>query len=284
MAGRIRDKLVSHYGDHSVFMDIDSIPFGFDFREHVKSAFLENDILIAVIGPKWVGTDANNRARINEETDPVRIEVETALKRDIPVVPVLIGGASMPSPAELPDGLKDLAFRNAAQIDAGRDFHQHMERLIRSMDRIIELKAGHGPASSGGQKIDSGTAFGSNVEQVPLRKPAHPAARGAARGAIDKIFAEYGLQFPDPQTEAEFLTHYRERFYALGHAAIGLAMAGWLVFGSTALVPLHSDFDRLNGIHSSSGRYFGSTSSSMLRAILDLRLINPARSRVSTIW
>src|ERR1700730_8699201 len=127
IAGRIRDKLVSHYGDDSVFMDIDSIPFGLDFREHVKNALLENDILIAVIGPKWMGPDVNNRSRINEETDPVRIELETALKRNIPVVPVLVGGASMPLPAELPDGLKDLPFRNAAQIDAGRDFHQHME-------------------------------------------------------------------------------------------------------------------------------------------------------------
>jgi hypothetical protein len=106
IAGRIRDKLVSHYGANSVFMDIDNIPFGLDFREHVKAALLENDILIAVIGPKWVGSDGNNRIRISEETDPVRIEVETALKRDIPVVPVLVGGAAMPAPAELPDGLR----------------------------------------------------------------------------------------------------------------------------------------------------------------------------------
>jgi hypothetical protein len=129
-----------------------------------------------------------------------------------------------------------LAFRNAAQIDAGRDFHQHMERLIRSMDRIMELKAASGHASSDGQKIDSGTALGSNVEHVPLQKLAHPVARSAARGVIDNVLAQYGLRFADPKTEAEFRIHYRERFYTLGHAAIGLAMAGWLVFGSTALV------------------------------------------------
>ena len=114
IAGRIRDKLVSHYGDDFVFMDIDSIPFGLDFREHVKTALLENDILIAVIGPSWIGPNTSGRTRINEETDPVRIEVGTALQRNIPVVPVLVGGAGMPSPAELPDGLKDSAFRNCA--------------------------------------------------------------------------------------------------------------------------------------------------------------------------
>src|ERR1043166_645452 len=127
IAGRIRDKLVSHYGDETVFMDIDSIPFGLDFREHVKTALERNDILIAVIGPKWLGLDADGRPRINEETDPVRIEVETALKRGIPVVPVLVGGGTMPSPSLLPKELQDLAFLNAAHIDSGRDFHQHME-------------------------------------------------------------------------------------------------------------------------------------------------------------
>jgi hypothetical protein len=235
IAGRIRDKLASHYGDNSVFMDIDSIPFGFDFREHVKTALLENDILIAVIGPKWIGPNTDNRTRINEETDPVRIEVETALKRDSPVVPVLVGGASMPSPTELPDSLKDLAFRNAAQIDAGRDFHQHMERLIRSMDRILELKAGRSPALSD-QKFESRTPLDGNIEHVPPRKPSQVAARNTAHRAIDSVLTEYGLRFPDRQTETEFLAHYREQFYALGQGAVGLAAVGWLVFGSTALV------------------------------------------------
>jgi hypothetical protein len=201
IAGRIRDKLVSHYGEDSVFMDIDNIPFGLDFREHVKAALLENDILIAVIGPKWVGSDGNNRIRISEETDPVRIEVETALKRDIPVVPVLVGGAAMPPPAELPDGLRELTFRNAAHIDAGRDFHQHMERLIRSMDRILEQKAS---------------------------PPKH--------GTIANALVKLGLQFPDPEMEADFRTRYREQFYGLGRAASGLGVVGWMVFGSTALV------------------------------------------------
>ena len=108
IAGRLRDKFVSHYRDNSAFMDIDSIPFEFDFREHVKTALLENDILIAVIGQRWIGPNTSGRSRINEETD--------------------VRGADIPTPDELPDGLKDLAFRNAGQIDVGRDFHQHMDR------------------------------------------------------------------------------------------------------------------------------------------------------------
>jgi hypothetical protein len=136
IAGRIRDRLANSFGDDSVYMDIDSIPFGLDFREHIKKALLQTEILVAVIGPNWIG-QREDGTRISDETDPVRIEVETALQRNIPVIPVLVGGASMPKPSELPDGLKDLAFRNAAAVDGGRDFHQHMDRLIRSIEKLI---------------------------------------------------------------------------------------------------------------------------------------------------
>jgi hypothetical protein len=140
IAGRIRDRLAGHYGDESVFMDIDSIPFGLDFREHIKNALAQNDILIAIIGPSWLHGGNGTSPRIFDETDPVRIEVETALQRNIPVVPVLVGGAVMPKPSELPEGLRDLPFRNAAIVDGGRDFHQHMDRLIRSMDGLLAAK------------------------------------------------------------------------------------------------------------------------------------------------
>ena len=106
IAGRIRDKLATHFGEDSVFMDIDSIPFGIDFRDHIKQALAENDILVAVIGLKWLGATKGGRLRITEETDPVRIEVETALKNGSAVIPILVSGAKMPKPAELPDSLK----------------------------------------------------------------------------------------------------------------------------------------------------------------------------------
>lgn len=137
IAGRIRDKLAGHYGEGSVFMDIDNIPFGIDFRDHIRDALFENDMLIVVVGPRWVGQGKGGHLRIKEETDPVRIEVETALEREIPVIPVLVNNATMPKPSELPDSLRNFAYRNAAEVDAGRDFHQHMDRLIRSMDKVL---------------------------------------------------------------------------------------------------------------------------------------------------
>src|ERR1700726_3586421 len=76
--------------------------------------------------------------RIQEKTDPVRVEVETALRRRVPLIPVLIGSTKMPSSDLLPPSLKDFAFRNAVKVDTGQDFDYHMDRLIRSMDAILE--------------------------------------------------------------------------------------------------------------------------------------------------
>jgi hypothetical protein len=156
ITGRIRDRLANQYGDQSVFMDIDSIPFGVDFRERLGEALQETDILIAVIGPKWTGIQKGGRPRIREENDPVKIEIEHALERGIPLIPILVNKATMPQLAALPDGLKELSYRNAATVDSGRDFHQHMDRLIRSMDQI--LSSGAKPTSPAGASTTSRNA------------------------------------------------------------------------------------------------------------------------------
>jgi hypothetical protein len=138
IAGRIRDRLARAYGDKSVFMDIDNIPFGVDFRSHIKATLFDGDVLLAVVGPKWLGRDETGRSRLAEETDPVRLELEAALERKLPIIPVLVHGAKMPEAGELPPSLQDFAFFNAATVDAGRDFHPHLERLIRSINPLLK--------------------------------------------------------------------------------------------------------------------------------------------------
>jgi hypothetical protein len=137
IAGRIFDRLTAHFGADSVFMDIDNIPYGIDFREHIRHVLAEVDTVIVVIGRNWRGLRDDGSFRIADESDPVRIEVEASLKRGILVVPVLVEGAGMPSRNELPPTLHDLTYRNAAEIDSGRDFHPHVDRLMRSLDRLL---------------------------------------------------------------------------------------------------------------------------------------------------
>jgi hypothetical protein len=77
ITGRILDRLVAHYGKDSVFLDIDSIPYGIDFRQHVQEVLRQVDVLVAVVGPKWPGSRDGGAARIHDDNDPIRIEIHT---------------------------------------------------------------------------------------------------------------------------------------------------------------------------------------------------------------
>jgi formylglycine-generating enzyme required for sulfatase activity len=136
IAGRVYDRLVGHFGEDSVFMDVDAIPIGVDFRKHLTDAVAECDVLLAVIGDQWLTVSQKGQRRLDDPRDFVRIEIEAALQRGVPVVPVLVGTVGMPGEDDLPDGLKPLAFRHAARLDVGQDFRVHVERLIRALERL----------------------------------------------------------------------------------------------------------------------------------------------------
>ncbi len=142
IAGRIVDRLIAEFGEQSVFMDVDNIPFGIDFRQHIRSVLAQAEVLIAVVGPDWLGAGADGGSRIGEEDDPVRVEIETALRQEIVVIPVLVDGASMPKAAALPESLRNFAFLNAAPVDVGRDFRPRVDRLIQSIDEVLARKSG----------------------------------------------------------------------------------------------------------------------------------------------
>lgn len=137
ITGRIFDRLTVRYGRKSVFRDIDSIPPGRDFREYIQETLGDSDLLMVVVGPRWMGEERRGKARIHSETDYVRTEVEIALTRRIPVIPLLVGGSDMPEPGELPESIRDFAYHNAVAINSGRDFDHHMNGLIRSTDGIL---------------------------------------------------------------------------------------------------------------------------------------------------
>src|ERR1700686_4306387 len=95
VAGRLYDRLQSAFGRENVFMDFDSIPPGVDFREHIMRSIERSHVLVAVIGPNWLG-DKGGLRRIDNPNDFVRFEIGSALARGIPVIPVLANDARMP--------------------------------------------------------------------------------------------------------------------------------------------------------------------------------------------
>jgi hypothetical protein len=136
-AGRLYDRLITHFEPEKIFMDVDTIEPGLDFVEVIQNAVSSCDVLLAIIGPRWSSvTDESGVRRLNKTDDFVRIEIAIALRRNIRVIPVLVQGADMPSESQLPEELKILSRRNAITISHER-FNVDAERLIHVLDKAL---------------------------------------------------------------------------------------------------------------------------------------------------
>jgi TIR domain len=141
VTGRIYDRLVQRFGKELIFKDVDSIPLGLDFREYVEEVVGRCNLLLAVVGDQWLASSspAGGR-RIDDQKDLVRVEIEAALQRKIPVVPVLVRGASVPAENQLPPSLAGLTYRNGLKIRSDPDFHRDMDRLIAGMEAHLHRR------------------------------------------------------------------------------------------------------------------------------------------------
>lgn len=150
ITGRLYDRLEIAFGSENIFKDVDDIPIGHDFRQVLEREISKCDVLLAIIGREWASsTEGQHQRRIDDEDDFVRIEIEAALKReDVLVVPVLVEGATMPSPNDLPGYLRELAFRHAAILRDDPDFRRDVERLIAQIRGFVDQKHRAVPAST----------------------------------------------------------------------------------------------------------------------------------------
>ena len=141
-AGRVEDRLVQEFGHNLLFMDVDSIPLGSDFVKVLREEVIKCDVLLAVIGPHWLDArDAQGNRRLDDENDFVRIEIGTALQRDIAVIPILLDGSVIPKPEQLPPDLQSLSLRNGLDVRHG-SFHADMDRLISALKSRDETTNG----------------------------------------------------------------------------------------------------------------------------------------------
>ena len=134
---RLYDRLVARYGAANVFKDVDAIPLGEDFRGVVRRAIAESDVVLAVIGDAWLELrDAAGGRRLDGADDPVRVEIETALSAGVPVVPLLVGGATMPAADRLPPSLVELVARNGTDVRPDPHFDSDVARLLAALERL----------------------------------------------------------------------------------------------------------------------------------------------------
>ena len=133
MARALADK----FGKDKVFFDIATLEPGVDYAEAIERRLALANVLLIVIGPQWLtAVDENGQRRLDDPTDLVRLEVAGALKRNIPVIPVLVGGAAMPTVEKLPEELRHLARRHAYEL-SDRRWNHDLAELIEHFRKVI---------------------------------------------------------------------------------------------------------------------------------------------------
>jgi HAD superfamily hydrolase (TIGR01509 family) len=156
-AHAVYNKLCEHLGQSQIIFDVDTIEPGIDFIEFIEKALGTCDVLIALIGRSWLTVSDTRGRKIDNPNDLVRLEIATALRRNIRLIPALLEGAHMPRADELPEDIQSLMRRNAIEISNSR-FNTDMNILIRALSDILNIPERRDAA------VESDTA---HVESVP---------------------------------------------------------------------------------------------------------------------
>ena len=164
-AGRLADRLVEHFGRNRIFVDIDTIEPGEDFVTVIENAVGSCEILIAVIGQKWLS--ATGSGRLDNPNNFVRLEIGTALRRNIRVIPVLVQRATMPKPQDLPEDLVQLARRNAIELSDLR-WQTDVDQLISVLEKVLAKEVKAKQLGTSDPVAESKTAEEPPVEEAPV--------------------------------------------------------------------------------------------------------------------
>jgi formylglycine-generating enzyme required for sulfatase activity len=169
-ARSVYERLLRHFGDGRVFMDVDDIPPGTNFRRHIEAQLVDCRAMVALIGREWLSAqDEQGRRKLDNPRDFVRVEIGTALKREILVIPVLFDDAAMPQDSDIPEDLHGLLDIQALKLDFAH-FNPAMERLCGALRTAIEP----------GEKASPVAASEPIVQQAVPSEPKAPVIAPAA--------------------------------------------------------------------------------------------------------
>jgi hypothetical protein len=139
--------LTAYFGSNQVFMDVEDIELGLDFVEAIDKSLSSCGVLLVLIGKEWLScVDEDGQPRLDNPEDFVRMEVASALRRNVRVIPVLVRSSPMPKPEQLPEELKLLTRRQALELHHDR-WSADIERLISALEKTLGIKPKSTPES-----------------------------------------------------------------------------------------------------------------------------------------
>ena len=174
-------------------MDVNAIQPGRDFRKAIDESIHKCSVLLAIMGHGWLDSkDRSGQKRLEDANDFVRLEIASALKRDIPVIPVLVRGAKMPRAEQLPDDLRELAYRNAVELTHAR-WKSDLQVLIRALRPYMEASdqevSRDNSSQDGAVSMATSSMPPADVQAQPAAIP--PAVEGADLEWVIRELATY---------------------------------------------------------------------------------------------
>ncbi len=137
LATALHNRLEGRFGDDRVFFDTEDIAFGANFREHIEATLDAAGVVLAVVGPNWLNiTDEDGRLRLEKSDDWVRTELLAAAERQIPVIPVFMGGTTGLKADDLPQELRFLAEQHGKVIKSDR-MNLDIDHLADNLEPLI---------------------------------------------------------------------------------------------------------------------------------------------------
>ena len=131
------NELQKYFSRDQIFKDFNTILPGDDFVISIDNALRKCDVLLVVIGKSWLDLkDTTGQRRLDDPDDFVRLEVATALSRNIQVIPVLFDGVAMPRPDQLPPNMSSLYRRQFVEIDSKR-FEDDVRNLAEAIKKVM---------------------------------------------------------------------------------------------------------------------------------------------------
>ena len=179
--GRLHARLHARFPQKAILMDVDGLEPGVDFAKAIQESLASCDVLVAVIGRRWLTASEGSRRRLDDPQDYVRLEIGTALKRGIRVIPVLAEGALMPQPGQLPEDLRPLTQWDALHVNHER-FRADADRLVDAVERALEsARVERQGEEMGGRRPAAGPRGREGNEPRGLKR--HPRKEAAGTGS-----------------------------------------------------------------------------------------------------
>lgn len=206
--GRLCDKLQEHFDATQVFHDIESIEPGENFAATIAAKVSASSVVLVMIGPRWLdATGSDGRARLEDPDDYVRLEVATAFRRRIRVIPVLVEGAAMPEASALPDDMRALVQHQAHEISEQRWLYDS-DRLVHELEKHVapERKPLDTAPALGAALLESVIGYPVDFLQLLLRprreisalqKRPHAESRAVVFFVISQLAAGWLFVFKD---------------------------------------------------------------------------------------